>query len=210
MRVVAGVARGMPLSAPRGDRTRPITDRVKETLFAILGERVPGSRVLDLYAGSGAIGIEALSRGAEHADFVERDRAALAAIRANVERTGLAAGATVHGSDVERFLARASGPWNIAILDPPYEVRAIVSPLRAVVPSLAPGASVVIKHFWRVEAPEVEGLDVTRQRRFGETMLTFLEARDEWREWPSFPDRSTPSRTRTSTWSSVPRACSIG
>jgi 16S rRNA (guanine966-N2)-methyltransferase len=175
MRVIAGTARGVPLRAPRGEKTRPITDRVKETLFAILGERVPDARVLDLYAGSGAIGIEALSRGAASADFVERDRAALSALRANLERTRVA-GAWVHEADVERFLAAAGGPWDLVALDPPYEVRAIVAPLRALVPLLAPGASVVIKHFWRAETPEIDGLAVVRQRRFGETMLTFLEA----------------------------------
>ena len=177
MRVIAGRARGVPLTAPRGKGTRPITDRVKETLFGILGERVPDARVLDLYAGSGAIGIEALSRGAESADFVERDRSALSALRANLQRTRLE-GATVHEADVERFLATAEGPWDLVVLDPPYEVRAIVAPLRALVPRLASGASVVIKHFWRAETPEVDGLAVVRQRRFGETMLTFLEARD--------------------------------
>ena len=69
----------------------------------------------------------------------------------------------------------AGGPWDLAVLDPPYEAHAIVAPLRALVPRLAPGASVVIKHFWRTEPPEVEGLAVVRQRRFGETMLTFME-----------------------------------
>jgi 16S rRNA (guanine966-N2)-methyltransferase len=150
---------------------------VKETLFGILGDRVPDARVLDLYAGSGAIGIEALSRGAVLADFVERDRSALAALRANLERTRLE-GASVHEADVVRFLAAAAGPWDIVVLDPPYEARAIVAPLRALVPLLVPGASVVIKHFWRAETPEVDGLAVVRQRRFGETMLTFLEAPD--------------------------------
>src|SRR3990170_6777124 len=95
MRVIAGVARGQPLIAPRDRDTRPITDRVKETLFAILGDRVPDARVLDLYAGSGAIGIEALSRGALHATFVERGRDALAALGANLARTGLDASARV-------------------------------------------------------------------------------------------------------------------
>ena len=178
MRVIAGTARGVPLSAPRGAATRPITDRVKETLFGILGDRVPDARALDLYAGSGAIGIEALSRGAEHVDFVERDRAAVQALRSNLVRTRLEENATVHEAAVERFLASAEGDWDVVVLDPPYEVRAIVAPLRALVPHLAPGASVVIKHFWRTETPEVEGLAVTRQRRFGETMLTFLEAPD--------------------------------
>jgi 16S rRNA (guanine(966)-N(2))-methyltransferase RsmD len=178
MRVIAGSARGVPLVAPRGTATRPITDRVKETLFAILGERVPDARVLDLYAGSGAIGIEALSRGAGHVDFVERDRSALAALRTNLERTRVADGATVHGIDVDRFLDGAADRWDIAVLDPPYEGHAIVAPLRALVPRMALGATVVIKHFWRDETPDVDGLSVTRQRRFGETMLTFLEARD--------------------------------
>jgi len=178
MRVIAGTARGVSLTAPRGDATRPITDRVKETLFAILGDRVPDARVLDLFAGSGAIGIEALSRGAERVDFVERDRNAMKALRSNLERTRLDEGAAVHELEVERFLASTNGEWDVVVLDPPYEVRAIVAPLRALVPHLAPGASVVIKHFWRAEAPDVEGLAVTRQRRFGETMLTFLEAPD--------------------------------
>jgi 16S rRNA (guanine966-N2)-methyltransferase len=179
MRVIAGTARGIPLAAPRGDVTRPITDRVKETLFAILGDRVPEARVADLYAGSGAIGIEALSRGAARVDFVERDRAALQALRANLARTRLEDGAVVHATEVERHLGSAADPaWDLAILDPPYETRAMVAQLRALVPRLAPGASVVIKHFWRTELPDVDGLRVERQRRFGETMLTFLATED--------------------------------
>ncbi len=176
MRVIAGAARGMPLRAPQGRGTRPITDRVKETLFAILGDRVPESRVLDLYAGSGAIGIEALSRGAASADLVEQARGALEALRANLVATRTDADARVHATDVEAFLrATTAGPWDLVVLDPPYEVRAIVAPLQAVVPHLAPGAVVVVKHFWRTEMPRIDCLAQTRQRRFGETMLTFLE-----------------------------------
>jgi 16S rRNA (guanine966-N2)-methyltransferase len=177
MRVIAGVARGVPLVAPRDRGTRPITDRVKETLFGILGERVPGARVLDLYAGSGAIGIEALSRGAAHATFVERAPAALAAMRTNLERTRLGDAARIEPHNVEAFLRDATGgPWELVFLDPPYELHAIVAPLRAVVPHLAPGATIVVKHFWRTEPPEVAGLEAVRRRRFGETMLTFWEA----------------------------------
>ena len=177
MRVIAGVARGVPLVAPRDRGTRPITDRVKETLFGILGDRVPGARVLDLYAGSGAIGIEALSRGAAHATFVERAPSALAAVRANLERTRLGELARVDPREVERFLSDATNDASdLVFLDPPYELRAIVAPLRAVVPHLAPGAMIVVKHFWRTEPPEVAGLEAVRQRRFGETMLTFWEA----------------------------------
>ena len=175
MRVIAGAARGVPLAAPRGTSTRPITDRVKETLFAIVGERVIDAAVLDLYAGSGAIGIEALSRGAASADFVERDRGAVAAIRANLERTSLGDAARVLGLDVERYLATADATWDLAFLDPPYETRAMVAPLRALAPRLAPDGLVVIKHFWRTDPPDAEGLTVVRQRRFGESMLTFME-----------------------------------
>ena len=179
MRVIAGAARGVPLAVPRGRATRPITDRVKETLFAILGDRVPGARVLDLYAGSGAIGIEALSRGAASADFVERGRPSVDAIRANLDATRLADGARVHAVPVERFLAEApGGPWDLVVLDPPYEERAIVAPLRALATHLAPGATVVVKAFWRTEVPAVDRLVPIRQRRFGETMLTFLELED--------------------------------
>jgi len=178
MRVIAGTARGQPLQAPRDRGTRPITDRVKETLFAILADRVPEARVLDLYAGSGSIGIEALSRGASHATFVEQARPALIALRANLERTRLTGLASVAAQDVERFLAGANEErWNLVFLDPPYELRAIVAPLRAVRPHLASDATVVIKHFWRTEIPDTAGLEATRQRRFGETMLSFLEAR---------------------------------
>jgi len=169
MRVIAGTARGVPLFAPRDRATRPITDRVKETLFGIVGERVVDARALDLYAGSGAIGIEALSRGAAHVTFVERGRAPLDAIRENLERTRLAADAS--------FLAGPMGePFDLAFLDPPYAERAILAPLERLVPHLAPGALVVIKLFWRTQVPAVEGLAHVRERRFGETALTFLEA----------------------------------
>jgi 16S rRNA (guanine(966)-N(2))-methyltransferase RsmD len=177
MRVIAGTAGGIPLTAPRDRGTRPITDRVKETLFAIVGERVVDARAVDLYAGSGAIGIEALSRGAAHVTFVERGRAPLDAIRQNLERTRLAADASVQAREVLPFLAGPVGErFDLAFLDPPYGERAILAPLERLVPHLAPGALVVIKHFWRSEVPAVEGLAHVRERRFGETALTFLEA----------------------------------
>ena len=176
MRVIAGSARGIVLTAPRDRGTRPITDRVKETLFGILGDRVLDARVLDLYAGSGAIGIEALSRGAHSATFVERQRNAVAAIRENLRRAHLEAGVQVHARAVEAFLRDPSGgPWDIAVLDPPYTERAILAPLESLLPSLAPGATVVVKHFWRTELGLPHGLVERRTRRFGETALTFLE-----------------------------------
>jgi 16S rRNA (guanine966-N2)-methyltransferase len=176
VRVIAGTARGVPLRAPRDRATRPVTDRVKETLFGILGDRVPGARVLDLYAGSGALGIEALSRGAASGVFVERGRAAVATIRHNLAATRLGEGAQVFAGDVERFLAgpSAPGPYDLVFLDPPYAERAILAPLERLLPLLSPDASVVVKHFWRTDVPAPSGLLAWRNRRFGETALTFL------------------------------------
>jgi 16S rRNA (guanine966-N2)-methyltransferase len=176
MRVIAGTARGLRLAAPKGPQTRPISDKVKESLFGSLGARVVGARVVDLYAGSGAIGIEALSRGAAHATFVERARPAVAVIHANLARTGLADRATVHAGAVDAFLASAPAEtWDVAVLDPPYAERTLDLPLERLRPHLAPGAVVVVKHFWRTPVPAEGGLAVTRSRRFGETALTFLE-----------------------------------
>ena len=180
MRVIAGTARGRPLVAPRGTATRPIADRVKETLFAILGERVIDARVLDLYAGSGAIGIEALSRGAAHCDFVDLARPAVAAIRENLQRTGFEDAGSVHQADVMRHLAHPSAnAYDLVFLDPPYEERAILPPLERLAGHLAPEATVVLKHHWRTPVLASPGLTEWRQRRFGETMLTFLAANDE-------------------------------
>ena len=179
MRVIAGTARGRPLVAPRGTATRPITDRVKETLFGILGDRVIDAHVLDLYAGSGSVGIEALSRGAASCAFVEHDRRAVAAIRENLERAGVAEHASVHATHVLRYLdLSADDRFEIAFMDPPYEERAILAPLERLVAHLAPGAMVVVKHHWRTEIPEPPGLTRSRERRFGETTLTFLVAND--------------------------------
>jgi 16S rRNA (guanine(966)-N(2))-methyltransferase RsmD len=176
MRVIAGVARSIQLVAPRDRGTRPITDRVKETLFGILAGRVLDARVLDLYAGSGALGIEALSRGALHATFVELGRDALAAIRTNLQRTRLEEAASVRGHDVLRYLdAPADEPFDLVLIDPPYADEALLAPLERLERHLAPGATVVVKHFWRTPVPEVESLQRWRDRRFGETGLTFLE-----------------------------------
>jgi 16S rRNA (guanine966-N2)-methyltransferase len=181
--VIAGTARSIRLEAP-GEGTRPLGDRVKQTLFAILDPELRGAIVLDLFAGSGAAGIEALSRGAAHATFVERDAAAVKVIKANLERTNLAHHATVTKSDVLGWLrepARAQGPGaTVVLLDPPYEdTAALTGALEALTPLLAPGARVVAKHFWRDAPPARVGLLASdRERRFGETALTFYRRTD--------------------------------
>jgi len=177
-RVIAGRARGIRLAAP-GPGTRPLADRVKQTLFAILEPHLDGARVLDLFAGSGAAGIEALSRGAAAATFVERDAGAVAVIRANLARTRLGGpGAVVVRDEALRWLGRAPGPgdgFDIVLADPPYDQPdLLVAVLEAVGPWLATGARVVAKHFWRDAPPAAVGLLASeRERRFGETALTF-------------------------------------
>jgi 16S rRNA (guanine966-N2)-methyltransferase len=118
MRVVAGRFGGRRIDAPRGRDTRPTSDRVREALFSILGPAVEGARVLDLYAGSGALGIEALSRGASSATFVDSAPRAVAAVRRNLESLG--AEAAVERSDAVSYLKRAGGQFDLVFLDPPY------------------------------------------------------------------------------------------
>jgi 16S rRNA (guanine966-N2)-methyltransferase len=134
LRVVAGTFKGRRLAAPRGTRTRPTADRVREALFSMLGD-VEGARVLDLYAGSGALGIEALSRGADSAVFVERDAPAVAAIERNLAAVGVEA--KVLRQDVMRFLAGADGPFDLVFCDPPYDSASrLAGPLAERLPAL--------------------------------------------------------------------------
>ena len=186
-RVIAGSARGIRLQAP-GSATRPLGDRVKQTLFAILEPDLPGARVLDLFAGSGAGGIEALSRGAGEAVFVERDPTAAAVIEANLRAAKLAgSNARVIRADVTTFMARRAGdeqPFDVVLVDPPYadiELRErVLAWLGTQGAPLAPGARVIAKHFWRDQPPVKVGLLASeRERRFGETALTFYRRQED-------------------------------
>jgi 16S rRNA (guanine966-N2)-methyltransferase len=180
-RVIAGTARGTRLDAPSSG-TRPLTDRVKESLFAGLeaGGALDGP-FLDLFAGSGAAGIEALSRGAPSATFVERDGRSCEVIGANLRRARLERGHVVR-ADVGAFLRREKAPheapYRAVLIDPPYGEQSLETALQLLGENseawLEPVATVVAKHFWRDEPPATTGLlTITRQRRFGETMLTF-------------------------------------
>ncbi len=186
MRVIAGTAGGRPLRSPRGHRTRPTADRVREALFSSLGAELAGARVLDLFAGSGALGIEALSRGAAWATFVERDPKALAVVAANLASTGLASRASVVRGEAARFCAEPrGGPFDLVFCDPPYE-----QPLATVVAlverlgdarGLAPGARVVFERDRRdsevTSRPELGRVLVEdRRRSYGDTVLLYLRA----------------------------------
>lgn len=177
MRVVAGEAGGRRLAAPPGTDTRPTLDRVREALFNALGslDAVEGARVLDLFAGSGALGIEALSRGAAHCTFVERSAAARRVVQANLDATGLADRARVVGGDARRHLAEASddpagGRFDLVLLDPPYATDdATWADLLAGVGTVAPGAVAVVESDRPVPVPQ--GWHVLREKRYGDTLV---------------------------------------
>ena len=172
MRVIAGRYGGRRLRAPAGATTRPTADRVREALFSILGARVEGAAVLDLFAGSGALGLEALSRGAVRATFVESAPAAQRALRANVEALG--AEAELVRADALRWLRSAppgARQYDLVFLDPPYRhAERLAQPLSEALPAvLAPGAVVVAESDRR--APLRLSLPLIDQRRYGDTLI---------------------------------------
>ncbi|MCW2599941.1 MAG: putative methylase [Frankiales bacterium] len=173
-RIIAGTAGGRRLLVPSGISTRPTSDRAREGLFSSLQSLtdLPGANVLDLYAGSGALGLEALSRGAAQATLVEDDPRALAAIRSNVDALGLAA--AVVDADVNHFLGREPTPYDVVVMDPPYDVE--VDPvLAALLPWVAEDGVVVVERRTRGAAPTVPaGLREERSRRYGEATLWYF------------------------------------
>jgi len=173
VRVVAGEFKGRRLYAPRGSRTRPTADRVREALFSMLGD-VSGARVLDLYAGSGALGIEALSRGAESAVFVERDAKALDALRRNLDATG--ARGAVRREDVARFLSRPEGTFDLVFADPPYDdASAVAHSLADALPALVDeNARIVTESDKR--NPLVLPLPLLVERNYGDTRIAIHSA----------------------------------
>jgi 16S rRNA (guanine966-N2)-methyltransferase len=175
-RIIAGTHGGRKLLTPPGTGTRPTAERVREALFSSLQSfvDVDGAGVLDLYAGSGALGLEALSRGAASATLVEDDVLALAAIRGNV--AALELGATVVDLDVDRFLAGPPAAFDVILLDPPYELDADPV-LEALVPWLAADGVVVAERRTRGPKPTVPtGLREERSRRYGEATLWYFSA----------------------------------
>jgi 16S rRNA (guanine966-N2)-methyltransferase len=175
-RIIAGTHGGRRIEAPTGTGTRPTADRAREGLFSSLQSLLDleGARVLDLYAGTGALGLEALSRGGAAATLVEQDPAALRALAKNVQALGLPA--DVVAADVSAFLDRPAEPYDLVLLDPPYEVD--VDPvLAALLAWLAPGAVVVVERRTRGPAPTAPpDLLLLRSRRYGEATLWYFRA----------------------------------
>lgn len=167
-----------------GAGTRPTSDRVRESLFGALEalSAISGAHVLDLYAGSGALGLEALSRGAAGADLVERGRQAAAIVRRNaavVAKAGDMPAGRVHESTVHAFLQRAAGPFDLVFTDPPYDLddAAMTADLLSLAPLLAPDAVVVVERARRSTPPDFEaaGLELFREKSYGDTTLWWAE-----------------------------------
>ncbi len=171
MRIIAGQWRGRALIAPVGDATRPTSDRTREALFSMLTSRLgsfEGLKVADLCAGTGALGLEALSRGAAHCTFVERDRAAIDALKANVAKLG--ASADIRATAAEGF---AGGPFDLVLIDPPYGTGLGQKLLPKI--GLAPGGWVSIETAHN-ETVEVPGFTVDAERKHGKAKITLLRA----------------------------------
>jgi 16S rRNA (guanine966-N2)-methyltransferase len=184
MRITGGTLRSRALKAPKGQATRPTTDRVREALFGILTSAgaLEGARVLDLYAGTGALALEALSRGASTAVLVESAREALTALRANVTALGLEDRARVVAGDVAKAIRRLpdAGPFDLVFADPPWAMvdeghgAAVLSAL-ARSAGIATDGRVVLEHSARTAPFDVDGLVRLETRKYGDTALTFYK-----------------------------------
>lgn len=193
MRVIAGSAGGVPLLCPKGDHVRPTMDQVRAAIFSSLAESIPDARVLDLFAGTGGLGIEALSRGAVAATFIERDRKAADCIRGNLEQTHLGGPgkAQVICLDVFTFLERRAGSgsgstvetYDLIFADPPYTAAgqpedhsAKLIQSAALVQALRPGGLFVLEKSPRHALPDLEanGWQAVRQKRYGKSEVVFL------------------------------------
>jgi len=198
MRIIAGRFRSRVLTAPPGMSTRPTSDRLRETLFNVIAPRIEGANFLDLYAGSGAVGIEAISRGAARVAFVERDAAAVRVVRENLQRLGILNGFRMHAGSVKTFLRLSAGGssrtvlYNLVFLDPPYDADVEYANTLALLGGsgaahLTPDALVIAEHR-RKQPPEerYHSLRRTRLLEQGDAALSFyaLGAGDAGQNWP--------------------------
>ena len=187
MRVVAGTQKGRRLKEPEGQDLRPTPARVREALLAILAHRTQGARVLDLYAGTGALGLESLSRGAHQVVFVENHVASARILRENVTRCGLDEQCIVVTQDVETFLSAPPSfgeppAFDMIFADPPYHATDLVRLLERLSLSgkIASRGMVILEHFFKHPVPNrIGALTRTRQSRYGDTMLTFFQRSPE-------------------------------
>ena len=177
MRVIAGRFKGRRLNAPTWEGLRPTSDKLRETLFNILAPRVEGARVVDGYAGTGAIGIEALSRGAAHVTFIESHRRAAALIEENLGACGVEQGYTIQCADVVAALDAPASAFDLILLDPPYDTENVSAALDAAARHLAGDGLIVLERATRREPEESEAVIRVRDVKSGDSTLTFFERR---------------------------------
>lgn len=180
MRIIAGSLKGRRLKTPAWADLRPTSDKLRETLFNIIAGRVPGARVLDVFAGTGAIGLESLSRGADAVVFIESHRRAAALVAANVELCGARNRCAIIRDAAERALQKpiAGGPFDLVMLDPPYDFEPLGAVLAHAARHLAPGGLMVLEHASRRIPPEVKEAQAVRTVRSGDSALTLFEGTD--------------------------------
>ena len=176
MRIVAGSLKGRRLQSVPGDRVRPTSDSLRETLFNVLGDTVAGAHVLDAFAGTGALGLEALSRGAVHASFVDDDPASLAVIRANVAHCGVENACAIIRGDFLRRLPAVRREFDLVLLDPPYAIESLDAVVSQGIAAAGTQGRVVLEHSRRRETPEtIAGWHRTRRLVAGDSALSFYE-----------------------------------
>lgn len=177
MRVISGKAKGVSLKTPEGLLTRPTAERVKEALFSAIQFDLPGARVLDLFAGTGQLGIEALSRGAMSAVFVDARKEACLLIKENLRRTNLAGQGTVVQSDYLSYLSRGTGPFDLVLLDPPYAEVFLENALKRIseIDILDNGGIIVTERPLGKELPgDFPSLERSRDYKYGKTLITIF------------------------------------
>ena len=179
MRIIAGRYKGRRLSGPLWEGTRPTSDQLRETLFNIISPRMNGARVLDGFSGTGALGIEALSRGAEEITFIDDDLRAVRLIKKNLEACGVFDGYTILRNDVQVALDRMSADtlFDVMLFDPPYAVSGLDDVLQAGVHHLSPDGILVVEHSVRHVLRTPSNISLIREVRTGDSALSFLEAK---------------------------------
>lgn len=177
MRIIAGELKGRRLKTPTWDGLRPTSDKLRETLFNILAPRIAGANVLDVFAGTGAVGLESLSRGATRAVFIEQDRRAAELIAANAALCGVENRCVIIRDRAERALQRhhLDEQFDMIVLDPPYDFEPLGEVLEAAAGHLAPGGMLILEHAYRRAVPAVTGLRHMRTVRSGDSALTMIE-----------------------------------
>ncbi len=183
MRVITGTAKGTRLKTLEGLDVRPTTDRVKEGMFSAIQFEIPDSRVLDLFAGSGQLGIEALSRGARQAVFVDQSANSLSVVKENLKKTGFTDRSEVHQKEAEQYIRMARGTFDFIFLDPPYRMQILEKIIPQLLPLLAKGGKIVAEHENNCKLPEkISNLWLQKEYFYGKIVVSVYELTEEVEE----------------------------